>query len=116
MVNIDTNNIDNSPQYISIADVRSTTDTQSVSVVSKLVGKVDFQYYIAIDMNSIYNTDVYDNNVTYQYAVKTKNVFATPQLNNITFRMPPYPLVFQPISVPDVMIANFKIKLIRIYA
>lgn len=54
-------------------------------------------------MNFVANTEVYDEK-TFKFYIDESTKFYSPQINNITFRLPKYPVYYQEDKNPRVNI------------
>lgn len=93
--------IEDDDPFIGMDDLRSSSDTESLTQVNTINGKVDRKIYLALDMNQVLNTDMYDSE-TFAEAVELDAVWASPQFNNISFHLPPAPLFYQQNKIPRV--------------
>ena len=102
-------NIDetNKNQFLTVGDVRSSKiDSLSSSLSNKLSGKVDKKFYLSLDMNLVKNSAVYDNE-TWSDLKNDEKPWTSPQINNITFHIPPVPLIYQKQRLTDSIFCNY---------
>ena len=91
----------NSTKYLTYVDIKSAPEKEWIALSKKLASKVDKKLFITLGMNPVKNSLIY-NNETYLVAENEDNVFRSPQLNDITFKFPPYPMIYQPKPLPEV--------------
>ena len=96
----------NKNTFLGIDDVRSSDlDTFSSSYSKKISGKVDKKLYLALDMNLVKNTAVYDDS-TWNDLEHDKKPWTSPQINNISFKLPNTPLIYQNSKLSDKIFCN----------
>ena len=90
--------------YIPISEIKLSNESYEIEYIKKINGSsssssssssVNKKFYIATNMNPLENPEVYNDQFYSMVMAEQENaeVFLTPQLNNITFKMPKKPLL-----------------------
>jgi hypothetical protein len=96
----------NKNQFLSVSDMRSSKlDANSSSLKKKLLSKIDKKFFLSLDMNIVKNTAVYDD-LTWSNLKYDEKPWASPQINNITFGIPPVPLLYQSQKLNESLFCN----------
>lgn len=98
-VKVDKNNRDN---FIVVDEPKSIHDEFTMETLNKIRQEPNKRFYLAFDMNYVKNPMVYDDSTFGKDEEYGFVPFMSPQINNITFKFPNVPLIYQYKKTPKV--------------
>jgi len=94
--------------YIEIDELKAVLDDQTTKFYDKIFNSTVKKYYLAMEFNKVDNGEFHDENLySFDYTNQTKRALLyTPQINNISLKMPSTPVLYKWDTIPKSQICT----------